>query len=77
MRDGALQKLEYIDGEVQRETLVVHHFEFDSICIFGFLDDFGMPTACPGTSATRHENFEHDVQWAFYSGYLKQHGLKA
>ena len=36
-----------------------------------------MPTAPPGTSATRHENFQHDAQWAFYSVYFKQHGLKA
>lgn len=74
LRDEAPHELEYIDGEVQHETLVVHHFGLDSFCIFGFLDE---PTACPGTSATRHESFQHDVQQAFYSGYLKQYRLKA
>lgn len=53
------------------ETLVLHHFDFDSFRIFGFLDDFAMPTAQPASSVTRRENFEHDVQRAFYSGYLK------
>ena len=35
-----------------------------------------MPTARSGESATRRENFAHDIQCAFYSGYLRRHGLK-
>ncbi len=46
-------------------------------CIFGFLDDFAMPTARPGSSATRRHGYESDIQCAFYSGYLGCHGLKA
>jgi hypothetical protein len=41
------------------------------------MDDFGMPTAHPGTLAGRVNNLDHDIQHAFYSGYLCQHGLKA
>jgi hypothetical protein len=33
--------------------------------------------ARPGESATQRENFAHDIQRAFYSGYLRRHGLKA
>ena len=36
-----------------------------------------MPSARPGISARRSENFAHDIQRAFYSGYLRRHGLKA
>ena len=43
--DGALQETEYLDGEVLNETLVLHHFDFESFHIFGYLDDFAMPTA--------------------------------
>ena len=36
-----------------------------------------MPTACPGSSATRRHDYKSDIQWEFYSGYLPRHGLKA
>jgi hypothetical protein len=36
-----------------------------------------MPTACPGSSASRRNDFESDIQRAFYSGYLCCHRLKA
>ena len=38
----------YVDGEVVDETWILYHFDFASFCIFGFLDDFAMPTARPG-----------------------------
>ena len=49
----------------------------DSFRIFGFLDDFAMPTCRPGSWVSRHQRFVHDIQRAFYSGYFKQYGLKA
>jgi len=36
-----------------------------------------MPTSRPGNSVTRRHDFENDIQRAFYSGYLRRHGLKA
>ncbi len=42
---------------------------------FGFLDDFAMLTARPGSSATRRHDCKSDIQCAFYSGYLRRHGL--
>ena len=51
-------------------------FDVDSFRIFGFLDDFAMPTAYPGSSATSQHKFERDILRVFYSGYLCCHGLK-
>jgi hypothetical protein len=45
-------------------------------CVFGFLDDFALPTACPGNSATWREGFYENFQMALYSGYFHKHGLK-
>jgi DDE superfamily endonuclease len=45
--------------------------------IFGFVDDYGVQTAAPGYSARRHQDFLHDIQRAYYSGYFRFHGLKA
>ena len=45
--------------------------------MFGFLDDFALPTARPGNSATRRYGFFENIQRAFYSGYLRCRGLKA
>jgi hypothetical protein len=48
--------------------------------VFAFLASlmiFAMPTARPGSSATRIHDYESDIQRAFYSGYLCYHGLKA
>ena len=73
----AIEEVEFMDGEVVDRWWILHHFDFDSFCIFGFLDDFAMPTARPGSSATRQYDFDSDIQWVFYSGYLRPHGLKA
>lgn len=50
---------------------------FESFRIFGFMDDVDMATCRPGDFADRFEHFFHDIQRAFYSGYFKDHGLKA
>lgn len=75
--DGAIWETEYINGEVVNEAWILHHFEFQTFRIFGFLDDFALPTARPGNEARRLYRFAHDIQRAFYSGYLRGHGLKA
>ncbi len=36
-----------------------------------------MPTARPGNLVTRRHDLENDIKWAFYSGYLCHHRLKA
>ena len=41
------------------------------------MDDFALPMAHPGNSASRKQDFSQDIQCAFYSGYLRHHGLKA
>jgi hypothetical protein len=64
--DGAIEEIEFVDGQVIDQQWILHHFEFDSFCVLGFLDDFALPTACPGNSATwRHGLFEN-IQRAFY-----------
>ena len=74
---GAIEEIEFEDGQVVDQQWIQHHFEYDSFRVFGFLDDFALPTARPGNSATRRAGFYEDIQRAFYSGYLGKHGLKA
>jgi hypothetical protein len=64
-------------GEVVDRRWILHHFNFDSFCNFGFLHDFAIPTARPGSSASSVHDFESNIQRAFYLGYLRCHGLKA
>jgi hypothetical protein len=77
LSSDAIEEVEFEDGEVVDRRWILHHFDFSSFRIFGFLDDFAMPTARPGSSATRRHDYESDIQRAFYSGYLRRHGLKA
>jgi hypothetical protein len=77
LSDGGLEEVRFENGEVVNRRWILHHFQFDSFRPFGFLDDFGIQTARPGSWARRLNNFEHDIQRAFYSGYLRRHGLKA
>jgi hypothetical protein len=77
LSSDAIEEVEFLEGQVIDRRWILHHFDFDNFCIFCFLDDFAMPTACPGSSATRRHDYESDIQRAFYSGYLCRHGLKA
>lgn len=52
-------------------------FLFLLLLPYWFLGQFAMPTARPGGSTTRVNNYAHDIQRAFYSSYLRRHGLKA
>jgi hypothetical protein len=75
---GAIKEIQFEDGQVVvDQQWILHHFEYDSFRVFGFLDDFALPTARPGNSATWREGYYEDIQRAFYSGYLGKHGLKA
>jgi hypothetical protein len=73
----AIEEVKFMGAEVLDRRWILHHFNFDSFCIFGFLDDFAMPTARPGSSASRVHGFESDIQHAFYLRYICCHGLKA
>jgi hypothetical protein len=66
----AIEELEFNDGQVVDRRWIHHHFDFISFRIFGFLDDFGLPTARPENLVTRRPNLESDIQRAFYVGYL-------
>jgi hypothetical protein len=77
LSSDAIEEVEYFNGELVDRRWILHHFQFDSFRIFGFLDDFAIPTSHPGNSASRRNDLESDVQRAFYSGYLRRHGLKA
>jgi hypothetical protein len=72
LSDGAVFETEHVDGVEVNAHWILHYFDFSSFRIFGFLDDFALPTARPSSGA-----FRHDIQRAFYSGYFKKHGLKA
>ena len=41
--DGGILETEHVNGEVVRETIIRHHFDFNSFRPFGFLDDFALP----------------------------------
>jgi hypothetical protein len=73
----AVEEVEFDDGQVVDRRWILHHFDFRSFQIFGFLDDFALPTARPGNSTSRRHDLESDIEKAFYSGYLCRHGLKA
>ncbi len=77
LSSDAIKEVEFKDGQVVDRRWIIHHFDFGLFRFFGFLDDFGMPTPRPGSLATRRHNYESDIQWAFYSGYLCCHGFKA
>ncbi len=77
LSSDAIEEVEFMDGQIVDKWWILHHFNVDCFRIFGFLDDFAMPTARPGSSATRRHDYKSDIQQAFYSGYLCRHGLKA
>jgi len=74
---GTIKEIEFEDGQVIDWQWITHHFDFDSFRVLGFLDDFVMPTARPAGLATQTHGFVENIQWAFYSGYLRRHGLTA
>lgn len=77
LSDGVLWEAQYLDGEIINEEWILHHFDYDSFRVFGFMDDMAIETARPGDSRSRDMDFVHDIQRSFYSGYLRAHGLKA
>ncbi len=74
---GAIKEIELANGNVIDRQWIRHYFEFESFCVFGFLDDFAIPMVRPGNLPTRRLGFEENIQRAFYLGYLQKHGLKA
>ncbi len=62
LSSDAIEEVEIMDGQVVDRRWILHQYDFDCFCIFGFLDDFAMPTACPGSSATRRHNYKSDIQ---------------
>ncbi len=77
LSDETIEKLGFDNGEVVDWSWILHHFEFESFHLFGFLDDFVIQTVCPGNSSSQGQHFAPDIQRAFYSGYLQKHSLKA
>ena len=77
MSEGALKVTQYANGIPIDRQWILHHYDFSTFRPFGFLDDFAVPMARPGSWAQRIHDFQHDIQRAFYSGYLRRHGLKA
>jgi hypothetical protein len=74
---GAIEEVQFKDGQVIDRQWILHHFEYNSFCIFGFPDNFVLPTAHPANLATRREGFHENIQRAFYLGYFCKHGLTA
>ena len=77
LSQGMLRERTYVNGVLVDEAFIRHHFDFDTFRIFSFLDDYAMAAARVADSVRRREDFCTDIQRAFYSGYLRAHGLKA
>ena len=77
LSSSALFETTYVDGEAVNEAWILHHFDFNTFRIFGFLDDLALRTARPGGEPSQRLNIVHNLQRSFYSGYLRSHGLKA
>jgi hypothetical protein len=75
--NGAIKEIQFEDDQVVDRQWILHHFEYDCFCNFGFLDDFAHPTARPWNLATQREGFYENSQRAFYLRYFHEHGLKA
>ncbi len=76
VESGAIKVIQFEDSQVVDRQWILHHFEYDSFRVFGFLDNFALPTAHPGNLATQREGFYENIQRAIYSGYFCKHGLK-
>jgi hypothetical protein len=74
---GAIEEVTFKDGqEVDREW-ILHRFDLETFQVFGYLGNFGMPTACPGDTVRRRHVFVNDIQREFFLGFFYHHGLKA
>ena len=76
LHDTAILRTEHVGEELVGAEWIYHTFDFASFRIFGFMDDFAIPAARP-SDIFRRLGILIDTQRAFYSGYLRAHGLKA
>ena len=70
LSDTLVEEEHIVEGEVVTHEWIAHHFDFDTFCIFAFLDDYARACARVGDSVRRRLDFTLDIQRAFYSGYL-------
>ena len=77
LANGVVQEDHYVNGELVDSDWVYAEFDYRFFRPFAFMDDYGAETARPAEEARRRENYELDIQRAFYSGYFRRHGLKA
>jgi hypothetical protein len=77
LRSGALREEVQYDGRLADPEYVITDLPFEEFRVFGFIDDYGVRCLRPGDEATRVHGFTDDIQRAYYSGYLRDHGMKA
>jgi hypothetical protein len=77
LMSGAIEEVTFDDGQEVNRKWILHSFDLETFQVFGFLDNFGMPTACPGDTARRRHGFANDIQQELFSRYFCRHGLKA
>ena len=76
LRNSALYEREYVDDQLVDEMLIYHYWDYQTFRPFGFLNDVALPGARPGSRISRIRYLAHGIQRAFYSGYLRLHGMK-
>ncbi len=57
LMSGAIEEVTFEDGQEVDSEWILHRFDFETFRIFGFLGDFGMPTARPGDTARKRRVF--------------------
>ena len=76
LSDGAIHETQYVDGELVNEQWITLNYDFETFRPFGFIDDYAMPAAKPA-NVRRTRGIMLDLQRSVYSGYQREHGLKA
>ena len=62
---GAIEEIQFEEGQVVDRQWILHHFDYDSFRVFGFLDNFALPTARPGNSANQREGFHENIVFIY------------
>ena len=65
--DGGIFQQEFRVRKVVEESWILHNFDFNTFCIFGFLNNFALRTGRPAGEYSRLRAAIPDIQRAFYS----------
>ena len=76
LSDHAIFATEFVNGRIVNQEWICQKIDFDTFCVFGFVDYFEMECGC-SKDVRRSRGILLDLQQAFFSGYKKNHHLRA